>query len=185
MNEKNFAGYSPNQGKPIPIGQAKAEHAQWEERTRSAGLPGSFTVPTHLIIGALEVYREAGAGICFCNGLDAKGNYAPVMALVAPEGKTLFAFNTKEPISIEECAECQENWVKEKGEEVLRNFFVGTNPLINYLVQHPSNTVTASFIVDEEGLNSGALIADPDPGTDEDDPGEALNFARPCPPYCN
>ena len=184
MNEKNFDGYSPKQGAPIPIELARKEQSQWEERTRSEGLPGSFTVPTHQIIGALEAYREAAAGICFCNGLDAKGNYAPVMAVVEPTGETLFAFNSEGPIEIDECKACQENWVAEKGPEVLRNFFVGTNPLINYLVTYPSNTVTAIFIVDEEGLNSGALIADPDPGDTEDDPGEALNLVLPCPPYC-
>ena len=167
--------YNPIQGSLISMETFNTQHEKWLDDPVNEGLPPSFNFTADMIWSALS--DEMVAGLKFCNGMDAMGDYVPVICAVNQPGKVLMSYNEFEPIPNEEAEAFQSIWVSEKGEEVLRSFYLGRVSLFEYLRESRGSQLTASFMLNPDNQSTGAIIVE--------GRSEVLNFSLPCPPACD
>lgn len=177
-----------NQGRPIAVGRARAEQMRWKKNPNNKGMTESFSVDVALMVNTLRDNPKA-AGIEFCNGLS-DGEFAPVMAAVTEEGEALAAFNSTEPISLDEFNKCRAGWEEryKSNPSVTQFFYLGEESIMTNIEDFDVTRYQACFVEKANGKDSGLLLGystgvEKDPGGD-DDPDTALNLARICPPHC-
>ena len=166
--------YSPFQGALIPLKTFNAQHEKWLTLPINRGLQPAFNFDTGIIKVALG--NESAVGIKFCNGNDDAGLYAPVICAVSQTGSVLSSFNPLGSIPNKVAETLQKNWVNQKGKEVLRSFYLGRAPLTKFLKTVQASQIIASFMLNEAGQSTGALIAE--------EAEDVLNLSLPCPPFC-
>lgn len=185
MNANNK--FPRNQGRPIPVGRARAEQARWRRNPNNNGLKETFPVSVEMILQNLS--NQASSGIQFCNGLNNEGDYTPVMGSVDETGVLLSAFDETGEISLEQFKKCRENWKEaHTNPKTIKFFFLGKESIQNNIQDFEVTRYEASFVEKSNGEDSGLLLgfstgSGKDPG--EEDPSTALNVAKLCPPLCD
>ncbi len=184
------AKYSKNQGKPIGLKKAKAQRRRWKRGAKERNHPAdSFKIPFDLLTKNLS-HTECSA-IKFCNGLDGKGKYTPVICAVDEFGEILSAFDQKGEITSSSFNACRENWSNEyplsKGYPQF--FFFGSDSIRENIENFDVGRYEAIFVEKDTGDPSALLLGYSasgmkDPGEEDEDPETALNWTGFCPPIC-
>ena len=187
MNAKEK--YPKNQGKPIRVKKAKAEQSRWKKNPKNKKYPAdSFPVPVEILKSCID--STECNGVNFCNGLDDKGNYTPVMSVIDGEGNILAAFDTTQVISTSDFESARTNWNDKypvsEGDSQL--FYLGEEAILNNIADFEVTKYIASFVEKTDGTDSAVLYGYhidgmKDPGDDEE-PDTALNGVEFCPPFC-
>ena len=186
MNAKNK--YPRDKGRPIRVKKAKSEQARWKKNPKNKKYPSdTFSVPVDILsrcISNLECH-----GVNFCNGLDDKGHYTPVMSVVNGEGEILSSFDTTQEISIDDFKKARSNWSTKYPlkEGNMQFFYLGEEAIKANIKNFEVDKYEAAFVERSDGTDSAVLYGYhidgmKDPG--DDDPDTSLNDSYFCPPRC-
>lgn len=188
MNTKNK--YRRDKGKPIGVRRAQREHTKWLENPKNNKYPASsFPVPFELL--TRHIKDPKCSAVKFCNGLDANGDYYPVICTVTEAGEVLGAFDTQKDIDPKSFDHCRTNWMEqfpmEKGDPQF--FYLGVEVIKENIESFEVGRYVATFVENGKNEDTGLLMGYPvggmkDPGDEDEDPDTALNFSGFCPPLC-